>query len=103
MDSTTNQSSNVTKIVIAIVVIILCCACIVIGAAGYIIYQASQNIPIDLPLPPTQQDPSNPPPTPERPPSCFGGKDRALARWTCPLGWLRTLWRHAWNPAGKRP
>ncbi len=68
MDSNTNQSSNVTKVVIAIVAIILCCACIVIGAAGYIIYQASQNIPADLPLPPTQQDPSNPPPTPERPP-----------------------------------
>ena len=68
MESNTNQSSNVTKIVIAIVAIILCCACIVIGAAGYIIYQASQNIPADLPLPPTQQDPSSPPPTPERPP-----------------------------------
>ncbi len=70
MESNTNQSSNVTKIVIAIVAILLCCACLVIGAAGYIIYQASQNIPPDLPLPlpPTQNDPSKPPPTPERPP-----------------------------------
>jgi len=73
MESNTDQSSNVTKIVIAIVVVLLCCACAVIGVAGYIMYQASQNIPpIDLPLPiPTTietESPSNPLPTPERPP-----------------------------------
>ncbi len=68
MESNTNQSSNVTKIVIAIVAILLCCACLVIGAAGYIVYQAAQNMPTDLPLPPTQSNPSNPLPTPERPP-----------------------------------
>jgi hypothetical protein len=41
MDSTTNQSSTVTKIVIASLPF-FCCACLIIGAAGYIIYQTSQ-------------------------------------------------------------
>ena len=70
MESNTNQSSNVTKIVIGIVAVLLCCACVVIAAAGVIIYQAAQQIPADLPLPlpPTQDDPSIPLPTPERPP-----------------------------------
>ena len=47
MEPNTNQSSPVMKIVIAIVVILLCCACVVILAAGFIIYQASQQIPTD--------------------------------------------------------
>ena len=70
MESNTNQSSNVTKIVIGIVAVLLCCACLVIAAAGVIIFQAAQQIPADLPLPnfPTEEDPSIPPPTPERPP-----------------------------------
>lgn len=47
MESNTNQSSNVTKIVIGVVAVLLCCASVVIIAAGVIFYQAAQQIPTD--------------------------------------------------------
>ena len=54
MESNTDQSSSVPKVVGGIVAVLLCCACVVILAAGYILYQASQQIPSDFPtlLPP---------------------------------------------------
>jgi immune inhibitor A len=63
MESNTGQSSNVGKIVGGIVAVLLCCTCAVILAAGYILFQTSQQIPSDLPtlLPPIE----NPSPTPE--------------------------------------
>ncbi|HAV78030.1 MAG TPA: hypothetical protein DCX53_11835, partial [Anaerolineae bacterium] len=45
MESNTNQSSSVTKIVVGIVAVLLCCALVVIVAAGVIMYQAAQQIP----------------------------------------------------------
>ena len=52
MELNNNQSSNnTTKIVGGIVAILLCCACVVIAAAGYLVYQAAQNIPTDFPPP----------------------------------------------------
>jgi len=52
MESNNNSSSNnTTKIVGGIVAILLCCACVVIAAAGYLVYQAAQNIPTDFPPP----------------------------------------------------
>ena len=48
MESNPNQSSSIVpKVVGGIVAILLCCACVVIVAAGVIIYQASQQVPID--------------------------------------------------------
>ena len=47
MESNTNQTSNTTKIVIGIVAVLLCCACVVILAAGFIIYRAVDQIPMD--------------------------------------------------------
>lgn len=63
MDSNTGQSSNVGKVVGGIVAVLLCCTCAVILAAGYILYQTSQQIPSDFPtlLPPI----GNPSPTPD--------------------------------------
>lgn len=53
MESSNNQSSNnTTKIVGGIMAVLLCGICVVIGAAGYIIYQAYQQIPTDFPIPP---------------------------------------------------
>lgn len=68
MESNTDQSSTVTKVVIAVIAILLCCACIVIAGAGYILYQASQNAPTNFPLPPIDIG-GTPSPTPavERP------------------------------------
>lgn len=62
------ESNNTTKIVGGIVAVLLCCACAVIVAAGVILYQASQNIPTDFPLPPIDVF-ETPAPTPviERP------------------------------------
>ncbi len=70
MEANTNQSSSTTKVVGGIVAVLLCCACVVIAAAGYIIYQAYQQIPTDFPLPPID-DFGTPSPTPEieRPPT----------------------------------
>ena len=66
MDSNTNQSSNVNKIVIGIVAALLCCACVVILAAGFIIYRAAQEIPMDdfPPLEYPTDDSSTPIPIP---------------------------------------
>ncbi|HSG44596.1 MAG TPA: hypothetical protein VLA72_15715, partial [Anaerolineales bacterium] len=47
MESNTNQTSNTTKIVIGIIAVLLCCACVVILAAGFIIYRAVDQIPMD--------------------------------------------------------
>ncbi len=76
MESNKKSSSAVPIVVGVIVFILICCACIVIVAAGGIIYRASQNVstevPFDFPtlLPPTSNDiPSDPSPTPERPPA----------------------------------
>jgi len=70
MDSNTDQSSNVTKIIIAIVAILLCCALAVIVVAGAILVQASQQKPANLPFPiPTTMEAETPSgfvPTPER-------------------------------------
>mgnify|MGYP000863237309 FL=1 len=52
MESNNNSSSNnTTKLVGGLVAILLCCACVVIAAAGYLVYQAAQNIPTDFPPP----------------------------------------------------
>jgi hypothetical protein len=51
MESSPNQSSSIVpKVVGGIVAVLLCCACVVIAAAGYIIFQASQPVPIDDPI-----------------------------------------------------
>ena len=49
MESNTNDTSSsaVPKIIGGIVAILLCCACVVIIAAGFIVYQAAQEIPFD--------------------------------------------------------
>jgi len=49
MESNTNDTSSsaVPKIIGGIVAILLCCACVVIIAAGFIVYQAAQEIPLD--------------------------------------------------------
>jgi len=66
MESNTNQTSNTTKIVIGIVAALLCCACVVILAAGFIIYRAAEQIPMDdfLPLDYPTDDSSTPIPVP---------------------------------------
>jgi hypothetical protein len=53
----------VGKVAGGIVAVLLCCTCVVIFAAGYLIYQAYQQVPPDLPtlLPPV----GSPSPTPE--------------------------------------
>ncbi len=70
METNTEPSSAVPKIVGGIVAILLCCACAVIIAAGVILYQASLQIPTDFPtlLPPIDEF-VTPSPTPsvERP------------------------------------
>lgn len=48
MESNSNQSSAVPKIVGAIVAILVCCSCILIAVAGMVIYRASQQIPTDF-------------------------------------------------------
>lgn len=64
MELNNNQSSNnTTKIVGGIVAVLLCCTCGVILAAGYVMYQAYQQIP-DIPLPPIDVF-ETPLPTPE--------------------------------------
>jgi len=70
MESNTNQSSTVWKVVGAIVAILLCCACIVIVAAGFILYRAYQQTPLeDIPpvFPTLDSSTPLPPPTLERP------------------------------------
>ncbi len=48
MESSPNQSSSIVpKVVGGIVAVLLCCACAVIVAAGVILYQASQQVPIN--------------------------------------------------------
>ncbi|MEP0807448.1 MAG: immune inhibitor A [Chloroflexota bacterium] len=47
MQSNSNSSSIVPKVVAGIVAVLLCCACLVILAAGYIIYQAVRPVPAD--------------------------------------------------------
>jgi len=48
MEQNPNQSSSIVpKIVGGVIAILLCCACIVIVAAGVIMYQAYQKVPID--------------------------------------------------------
>ena len=66
MESNTNQTSNTTKIVIGIIAVLLCCACVVILAAGFIIYQAVDQIPMDdfPPLDLPTDDSSTPIPVP---------------------------------------
>lgn len=55
---------NTTKIAVGIVAVLLCCICVVIGAAGYLIYQTYQQIPTDFPLPPIDVF-GTPSPTPQ--------------------------------------
>ena len=66
MESNTNQTSNTTKIVIGIVAVLLCCACVVILAAGFIIFRAVDQIPMDdfPPLDLPTDDSSTPVPVP---------------------------------------
>lgn len=61
------ESNNTTKIVGGIIAVLLCCACLVIAAAGYVIYQASQNIPTDFPPPIDVFETPSPTPEIERP------------------------------------
>ncbi|HUG34307.1 MAG TPA: hypothetical protein VMJ90_06025, partial [Anaerolineales bacterium] len=69
MESNTNQSSHVGKVVGGIVAILLCCACLVTLAAGIFIYQGYQNIPTLLPPIDDFETPSSTPeverPTPD--------------------------------------
>ena len=62
MASDTGQSSSVSKVVAGIIAVLLCCTCAVIVAAGFILYQASQQIPTDLPtlIPPIVTQSSTP-------------------------------------------
>jgi len=66
MESNTNQSSPVMKIVIGIVAVLLCCACMIILAAGFIIYRAAKQAPVNTLPPPNQPtiDLSTPIPVP---------------------------------------
>jgi immune inhibitor A len=43
METNSNQSSSVPKIVGGIVAVLVCCACVLIVGAGFVIYQASQG------------------------------------------------------------
>ena len=49
MESNTSNTSSsaVPKIIGGIIAILVCCACVVILAAGFIIYQAAQEVPLD--------------------------------------------------------
>ncbi len=70
METNSNQSSSVPKIVGGIVAVLVCCACVLIVGAAVVLYQASQQIPTDFPtsLPPIDES-VTPSPTPsvERP------------------------------------
>ncbi|MCI0551239.1 MAG: immune inhibitor A [Anaerolineae bacterium] len=72
METNSNQSSSVPKIVGAIVGILVCCSCVLIAAAGAVIYSASQQVPTDFAtfIPPID-NPVTPAPTMEieRPPA----------------------------------
>src|SRR5688500_8782445 len=43
METNSNQSSSVPKIVGGIVAVLVCCACALIAAAGFVMYQATQG------------------------------------------------------------
>ena len=68
-----NQSSSlVPKIVGGIVAILVCCACVAILAAGWFIYQAYQNSPVEIPteiFPPAETSTPQVVPTLDRPPA----------------------------------
>jgi len=71
MESNSNQSSSVPKIVGGIIaILVVCCACALIVAAGVLAYRAYWQLPTDLPtfLPPTNESvPASPTPEIERP------------------------------------
>ncbi|HKY55281.1 MAG TPA: hypothetical protein VJM08_13280, partial [Anaerolineales bacterium] len=48
METNSNQSSSVPKIVGVITTILVCCSCTLIAAAGAIMYRASQQVPTDF-------------------------------------------------------
>ena len=67
-----NQSSVVPKVVGGIVAILVCCSCVLIFAAGWFIYQAYQNTPIEIPtqiFPPLDSPTPQPVPTIDRTPT----------------------------------
>ena len=66
MQTNSNQSSSVPKIVGGIVAILVCCSCVLIAAAGAVIFSASRQIPTDFAtlIPPIDGF-VTPPPTPE--------------------------------------
>jgi len=72
MESNTgNKSSIVPKVVGGIVAILVCCACVLIGAAGWLMYQAYQGNPTGLPpsmFPSLNSVTPQPVPTIARPP-----------------------------------
>src|SRR5687767_15097072 len=71
METNSNQSSSVPKIVGGIVAVLVCCACILIVGAAFVIYQASQSVPLSLtPFEPPTGSTVTPAPTVEieRPP-----------------------------------
>lgn len=65
MESNPNPSSTsslVPKIVAGVAAVLVCCACIAILAAGFIIYQAYQQAPVDIPtVYPTLEPPATAP------------------------------------------
>ena len=47
METNSNQSSSVPKLVVGIVAILVCCACALIVGAAFVLYQATQSAPFD--------------------------------------------------------
>jgi immune inhibitor A len=71
METNSNQSSAVPKIVGGIVAVLVCCACALILGAGFVMYRASQEIPVSVtPFEPPTGSTVTPAPTAEieRPP-----------------------------------
>ncbi|MEO7838642.1 MAG: hypothetical protein ABIU06_04755 [Anaerolineales bacterium] len=72
METNSNQSSSVPKIVGGIVAVLVCCACALIVGAGFVLYQAGQGLPVSLtPFIPPTENTVTPAPTVEleRPPT----------------------------------
>ena len=68
----TQSSSIVPKLVAGIVAVLVCCACATILVAGWFVYQAYQNSPIEIPteiFPPADTSTPQPVPTIARPPA----------------------------------
>ena len=66
METNSNQSSSVPKIVGGIVAVLVCCACALIVGAGFVMYRAAQESPFSLtPFEPPTDSTVTPAPTVE--------------------------------------